>query len=100
QQLEHAKDNLANAEDALKRTEQKTGLIELNSQAMVLIESAAALRAQIAAKEVQIQSLRTFAASENSQLMQAQQELEGLRAQLSKLGGSGDGSDATLMMPK
>ena len=99
-QLEQAKDNLADAEEALKLTQQKTGLIQLDSQARALIESAASLRAQIAAKEVQIQSMRTFATSENSQLIQTQQELEGLRAQLGKLGGSGDSADAGLMVPK
>jgi tyrosine-protein kinase Etk/Wzc len=99
-QLEQAKDNLVNAEEALKMTEQKTGLIQLDSQARALIESAASLRAQIAAKEVQIESLRTFATSENSQLVQAQQELGGLRTQLGKLGGSEDGIDSGLMVPK
>lgn len=99
-QLEQAKDNLANAEESLKETEQKTGLIQLDSQARALIESAAGLRAQIAAKEVQIQSLRTYATSENAQLVQAQQELEGLRAQLAKLGGSEEGADAGLLVPK
>jgi tyrosine-protein kinase Etk/Wzc len=100
QQLEQAKDNLANAEEALKLTEQKTGLIQLDSQARALIESAASLRAQIAAKEVQIDSMRTFATSENSQLVQAQQELESMRAQLAKLGGTGDSVDAGLLVPK
>lgn len=100
QQLEQAKDNLANAEEALKATEQKTGLIQVDSQARALIESAASLRAQVAAKEVQIQSMRTFATSENSQLVQAQQELDSLRAQLAKLGGSEEGGDANLIIPK
>jgi tyrosine-protein kinase Etk/Wzc len=100
QQLENAKDNLAKAEEALKQTEQKTGMIQLDSQARALIESAAALRAQIAAKEVQILSMRTFATSENSQLVQAQQELDGLRAQLAKLGGSENSADTGLMMSK
>jgi uncharacterized protein involved in exopolysaccharide biosynthesis len=100
QQLEQAKNNLANAEESLKQTEQQTGLIQLDSQARALIESAASLRAQIAAKEVQIQSLQTFATSENSQLVQAQQELESLRAQLAKLGGSEEGADAGLLVPR
>lgn len=100
QQLEQAKDNLANSEEALKQTEQKTGLIQLDSQARALIESAAALRAQIAAKEVEIESLRSFATDQNSQLVQAQQELEGLRAQLAKLGGSDSGSDQGIIVPK
>jgi uncharacterized protein involved in exopolysaccharide biosynthesis len=100
QQLEQAKNNLANAEESLKQTEQQTGLIQLDSQARALIESAASLRAQIAAKEVQIQSLQTFATRENSQLVQAQQELESLRAQLAKLGGSEEGADAGLLVPR
>jgi uncharacterized protein involved in exopolysaccharide biosynthesis len=100
QQLEQAKDNLANAEEALKQTEQKTGVIQLDSQARTLIESAASLRAQVAAKEVQIQGMSTYATSENSQVVQARRELESMRAQLAKLGGSGDSDSDGLIVPK
>lgn len=99
QQLEQAKNNLADAEEALKKTEQATGLIELSSQARALIESAAALRAQIAAKEVQLQAMGTYATGENSQVVQVQQELDSLRAQLAKLGGSEETADS-LIVPK
>ena len=99
QQLEQSKNNLATAEEALKETQQKTGLIQLDSQARALIESAAALRAQIATKEVQIQAMRTFATGENAQLIQSEQELEGLRAQLARLGGS-ESIDSGLMVPR
>jgi len=99
-ELVKAKDNLADSEEALKRTEQKTGVIQLDSQARALIESAATLRAQISAREVQIQGMQTYATGENSQLIQAQRELEGLRAQLAKLGGSGDIGDGELLVPK
>ena len=98
-QLIQAKDNLANAEEALKKTEQTTGLIQLDSQARALIESAAALRAQIAAKEVQIQAMSTYATGENAQLVEAQQELDSLRTQLAKLGGSETNPDS-LIVPK
>lgn len=100
QQLEQAKDNLANAEEALKTTEQKTGMIELSSQARALIESAAALRAQITAKEVQLQAMRTYATGQNSDVVQAEQELDGMRAQLAKLGGNADDNGAGLIVPK
>ena len=99
QQLEQSKNNLANAEVALQQTEQNTGLIQLDSQAKALIESAASLRAQIAAKEVQIQGMQTYATGENSQLVQAQQELESLQAQLAKLGGAEESANA-LIVPK
>jgi len=100
QQLEQAKDNLANAEEALKQTQQKTGVIQLDSQARALIESAASLRAQVAAKEVQLQGMRTYATGENSQVVQAQQELDSLRAQLAKLGGFEDSASGGLIVPK
>jgi uncharacterized protein involved in exopolysaccharide biosynthesis len=100
QQLEQAKDNLANAEEAMKQTEQKTGVIQLDSQARALIESAASLRAEVAAKEVQLQGMRTYATSENSQVVQAQQELDSMRAQLARLGGSEDSASGGLIVPK
>lgn len=99
-QLEEAKNNLANAEEEMKKTEQRTGVIQLDSQARALIESAASLRAEIVAKEVQIESLRTFATDQNEQLVQAQRELDSLRAQLAKLGGSADGEETGIIEPR
>jgi tyrosine-protein kinase Etk/Wzc len=99
-ELEQAKDNLANAEEALKQTELSTGVIQPDSQARALIESAATLRAEITAREVQIQGMQTYATGQNSQLVEAQKELESLRAQLAKLGGSEDGSSGEFMLPK
>lgn len=99
-QLKQAKDNLASAEEALKTTEQKTGMIQVGAQASALIQSAAILRAQIVAKQVQLQALRSYATNENSRVVEAQQELDSLQAQLDKLGGSGDVSSAGLILPK
>jgi tyrosine-protein kinase Etk/Wzc len=98
-ELEQSKDKLADAEEALMRTQQTTGVIQLDSQARALIESAAALRAQITAREVQIQGMQTYATGENAQLVQAQRELEVLRAQLAKLVGSDD-SSGEIIVPK
>lgn len=100
QELVQAKNNLANAEEALKQTELATGVIQPDSQARALIESAATLRAQITAREVQIQGMQTYATGEYSQLVQAQQELQGMRAQLAKLGGSEDSAGGNFILPK
>jgi len=97
QQLSQAKDNLARAEEELKKTELKTGLIQLDSQARATIELIADLRAQIAAKEVQISSMRSFATGENPDLQMAERELEGLKSQEEKMGAaSEDASNALL----
>jgi tyrosine-protein kinase Etk/Wzc len=98
QDLVQARNNLSDAEEALKRTEVSTGVIQLDSQARALIETGAMLRAQISAREVQIQGMQTYAAGENAQLIQAQQELAGLRAQLAQLGGTEE-SDG-IIVPK
>ena len=97
QQLKQANENLENAEQSLAGTEQKTGLIAPDAQTKALVESAAILRAQITAKEVQIQAMQTYATGENAQLIEAQKELEGLRAQLARLGGKGDVSDGIIV---
>jgi tyrosine-protein kinase Etk/Wzc len=99
-QLQQANQSLADAEESLKDTEQKTGLIALDAQTRALIESAASLRAQITAKEVQIQGMQTYATGENAQLVEAQQELDSLRAQLAKLGGANGDSAGGIIVPK
>lgn len=99
QQLVQAKNNLANSEEALKQTELKTGLIQLDSQARALIDSVASLRAQIAAQEMMIQGMETYATGQNARLVEAQQELDSLRTQLAKLGGS-EVTDDGLIVPK
>jgi len=100
QELELTKDNLANAEEALKQTEQTTGVMQLDLQARALSSSAESLRAQIAAKKVLIQGMQTYATGENAQLTQQEQELASLRTQLAKVGGSEDTPGSELVIPK
>jgi len=98
QQLQQAKDNLTKAEEAMKKTQQSTGVLQIDSQARSLIESAAILRGQVVAKQVQIQSMRSFAAEDNPRLILAKQELAALQSQLERLAGSqhDTGSDINL----
>jgi len=78
-------DSLADAEVALKQTQEKTGLILLDSQSKAMIESVTSLRAGIAAQEVKVQAMRSFATTENPDLVLAEQELASMRAQLDRL---------------
>ena len=65
QQLQDTKDKLTQAENAMTKTEQSTGVLQIDSQARSLIESAAVLRAQVVAKQVQIEGMRAFATEDN-----------------------------------
>jgi tyrosine-protein kinase Etk/Wzc len=85
QQLQQARKDLSDAEVALKVTQEKTGLIKLDDQGKAIIEAVATVRAQISAKEIELRSMRTFATEGNPDYMRVQQQLTGLRAELSKL---------------
>ena len=100
QQLLEANENLAAAEEAMKRTEQSTGVLQVDSQAKSLIESAAILRGQIVAKEVQLQGMRSYATEDNPQMVTASQELAALKAQLVRLSGSDENSSSDIIVPK
>ena len=99
-QLDKTKNDLANADEALKRTQLATGMVQVDSQARALIDSAARLRAQVVAKQVQIEAMRSYAGAENPALTQAQGELDGLRSQFEKLVGSKGSTGDDLFLPK
>src|ERR1700674_747938 len=84
-EVKMANDSLAGAEVALKQTQEKTGLILLDSQSKAMIESVTSLRAGIAAQEVKVQAMRSFATTENPDLVLAEQELATMRTQLDRL---------------
>lgn len=100
QQMEDAKNKLTDAEVALEQTEEKNGTIEVSSQARALIETGASLNAQIAAKEVEIHGMESFAAPDNPNLVQAKEELSALKSQLKKLTGAGGNPGDELILPK
>ncbi len=92
QELSSEKTALADAEVALKKTQQSSGLIYPSGQSEALIRSDAQLRAGIAAREVELESMRMFAAPENPQVKMIESELAAMRSQLSTVergGGSG-----------
>ncbi|MGA7822542.1 MAG: GNVR domain-containing protein [Candidatus Sulfotelmatobacter sp.] len=98
QQLQQAKEKLTQAEEAMTKTERTTGVLQIDSQARSLIESAAVLRGQVVAKQVQIEGMRSFATDDNPALVLAKQELAALQSQLEHLAGSqtDTGSDINL----
>ncbi|MGA7340763.1 MAG: Wzz/FepE/Etk N-terminal domain-containing protein [Terracidiphilus sp.] len=99
-ELEGARGELARAEEDLKETEQRTGVLEIDGQARAMIASAAALRAQVAAKQVEIRGMREFAAGENPDLVRAEQELSGMEGQLASMAVDSERSEGDISMPK
>ena len=82
QQVDQEKEKLADAEVAMEKTEMKTGIIEPQGQAQAVIVTIMQLRAQIAAREVELESLRTSATDQNPEVITLQSQIAGLRTQL------------------
>ena len=98
-QLKDAKDQLASAELVLRSTQEKTGMIQPGPQVAAILTNAAQLKGTIAAKEVQIKAMRTFAAGQNPELMRAMEELRGLQMQLAKLESNRGTGAGDFMVP-
>jgi uncharacterized protein involved in exopolysaccharide biosynthesis len=104
-QVEQTRKSLREADLALRDVQEDTGLIKPDEQARAIFETVATLRGKIAAKEVELASLRTFATDKNPELIRSRQELESMRSQLSGLErdnnlGSGDILLPTRKVPK
>jgi len=93
-----ARKNLLEAEEAMKGYQEKTGAIEIKEQTKAAIEASSMLRAQIAAKEVQLKVLRSHATPQNPDIQRTVEELQGLREQLAKL-ETGHGSKGDAILP-
>jgi tyrosine-protein kinase Etk/Wzc len=97
-QLKQAKDQLTDAELGFKNMQQSTGVLQLDAQGKVAIESVARVRAAMSVKEVELASVRQYATPENPEYQRRVTELNALRGELSKLeraqtgAGGGDGN--------
>ena len=84
-QLQTVKEALTSAEVALQKSQELSGIINPAGQASLSVAAAAGLRAQITATQVQISTLRTFAAEQNPDLIRTESELAGLRRELARM---------------
>ncbi len=98
EELKDTKQALAKAEESMRGFQEKTGALKMEDQAKAVIEGIATMRAQIAAKEVEVKVMRTYATSNNPDLQKAEEVLKGLRAELQKLESKG-GANADPLMP-
>jgi tyrosine-protein kinase Etk/Wzc len=103
-QLETTKNKLADAEVAMTKAQESTGLLDLDKQTLAIVTTIAQLQGGIAAQEVLIQGLRSFGTNQNPEVIRAQQELAAMRAQLANLerrnkGGEGNIYVATKNIP-
>jgi tyrosine-protein kinase Etk/Wzc len=76
---------LSDAEEALRNTQQKTGVIQFNGQAASIISSIAQARAELASRQVALQSMETYATENNPAVIQLQGEIAALKSHVAEL---------------
>jgi uncharacterized protein involved in exopolysaccharide biosynthesis len=98
EQLKDVKASLVKAEEDIRGFQETTGALQVDAQARAVIGGIAMLRAQIAAKEVQLKVLRSYATPQNPDVQKFEEELRGLKEELGRQeSGKGRGHDP--MMP-
>jgi len=97
EQLKDAKDSLSKSEEAMKGFQEKSGAVKIDAQADAIIGGISQLMAQIAAKDVQVRVMRTYSTPQNPDILRAEEELKGMRDQLSKLESKSEGT--SVMVP-
>jgi uncharacterized protein involved in exopolysaccharide biosynthesis len=85
EQLKSQKEVLIKTEEAFQQVQQTKGLVHLEAQANVIIGSLAALHNQIAAKEVELQVLRSYSTEHNPEVQLAERELSIMRDEAAQM---------------
>lgn len=94
EQLKDVMVALVKAENEMKMFQEKTGALRMDEQAKAVIEGMVNLKAQMAAKEVELKVMRTYLKQQNPDLQKAEDALNGLKSELKKLESKGgDGYD-------
>jgi uncharacterized protein involved in exopolysaccharide biosynthesis len=89
-QLKQTRDQLSNAEIALRQAIDTKGLAGIDVQSRAILEPSAQLRAQIALREVQLSAIRIFATDQHPDIERFRHEIASMKRELGKLEG-GDG---------
>jgi uncharacterized protein involved in exopolysaccharide biosynthesis len=84
-QMRAEKDELSNAEVALRKAQESTGLVAPTGQAEALVRSLAQLKAEILTREAKVQGMRAYVADDNPRLQAVLRELGTLRSEFEKL---------------
>lgn len=98
EQLKDVKEGLIKSEESMKGFQEKTGAFKIDDQAKAALEGIAKIRATIAEREVQIKVMKTYATSNNPDIQRVEEEIKGLKEQLSGLEAKGSGGNPDVIL--
>ncbi len=93
--LHSAWEQLDEADQMLASTEKLTGFTSLNGQQAAIVQSVAELQAQIASREIQLQTMSSYATASNPDVRLIKRELKNLRAELADHKAIGSAPEVT-----
>ena len=82
QRLDETRVNLVKAEEALKEFQVKNKMVAVGAQSQAMFGAATGLQAQITAKEVELQVMRSYLSPDNPELARVWSTIEELKKQL------------------
>jgi len=98
-QLKKAKSDLTTAEIDLKKFTEESGLVNPQGQVSLSVAAAAALRAQISAREIQLAAMKSFATENNPDIQRTRQELASLRGEIAKIETDNSKGKSDVLVP-
>lgn len=84
-QLNEAKAALVRAELGFQQVQQSKGLVQPDAQTKAVIEGLAVFRAQISAKQVELEALRSYSTEDNPDVQIARRELSSLKDEAARM---------------
>ncbi len=97
--LEEAKEKLIETEDNLKNFQEKNKAIKMDDQSTAIIEAVGLMKGQLMAKEVELQTLLSFATSNNPQVEMIRAEIKALQRGLKELEGTTSDKTSDILIP-
>jgi uncharacterized protein involved in exopolysaccharide biosynthesis len=91
--LLQTKDKLAEAEAELRAAMDTGGLVSVDAQSRAAMETVARLRAEIAAREIQLEVMRGYATAANPDRRRAEQEVASMRQALARMESGQEGAE-------
>ena len=92
-QVAKEKELLTHAEDALKMTQQATGLLVPTGQAEAMLRAASQLRAELLSRQAQLSGMRIYVSKENPSYQSVKRQIASLQSELSALEKGGQSDD-------
>jgi uncharacterized protein involved in exopolysaccharide biosynthesis len=90
EQLKNTRKDLNSSEDDMKMFQEKTGLLKVDTQTTITIEKIAGLQAQITAKEIELEVMRSYSTASNPDFQRVEETIKVLKNELAKLGANKD----------